>query len=94
MKNAISLSATITIIASLLLTFAKELVEPIHQYLNNLTPNHWLSHSLIDLALFLLLSGLFLMIKFKKSYENVLFYALFLSSIAIVLFYLYLTIKS
>ncbi len=92
MKNAISLSAALTIIFSVILTLVKELFEPIHQFLAHLSSNHWLSHSLIDLFLFIFLTGLFLMIKLKKSYEMVLFYALLFGSLIIFLFFVYMSL--
>ena len=64
---AFGIAASVVVFLSALLTYAKERYVPLHDMMAGLTGHHWVTHSLADLFLFLLLGILFR----KKSFQNI-----------------------
>ena len=61
------MAASVVVLFSALLTCAKERYAPVHDLMAGLTGNHWMTHSLADLLLFLFLG---VMLR-KKSFQNI-----------------------
>lgn len=57
---AFGLSAVITVLFNTLLTWIKELSEPLHDFMAALTGHHWITHGLADIALFIILGLIFM----------------------------------
>ena len=49
------IAASVVVLLSALLTYAKEHYAPLHDLMAGLTGHHWVTHTLADLLLFLLL---------------------------------------
>ncbi len=61
------IAASVVVFLSALLTYAKERYAPLHDLMVGLTGHHWVTHSLADLLLFLLLGTLLR----KKRFQNI-----------------------
>jgi hypothetical protein len=59
-STAFGLSAAITILFNTLLAWTKDAYDPLNTFMAHLTGHHWITHSLADVVLFLLLGWLFM----------------------------------